>query len=68
MGTTNAARSETPSTVTKGAPSPAEIQEIAAEAVANVRTVERRLLGLPVRGHVAARVDAALARRGFQGR
>lgn len=49
----------------KRAPTPDEIRQIATEAVANVRTVERRLLRLPVRGKVAERVDAVLVRRGL---
>ena len=49
-------------------PTTTEIQEIAEEAIAHVRTVERRLLGLHVRGRVGERVDAALVRRGYQGR
>lgn len=42
-----------------------EIDEIADEAIAHRRTVERRLLRLPVRGRVAERIDAVLARRGI---
>jgi len=41
------------------------IADIAAEAHAHVRTVERRLLGLKVKGRVAQRVDVAIARRGI---
>lgn len=44
----------------------AEIEAIAAEAHAHARSVERRLLGLKIRGRVAARVDAAIARRGLR--
>lgn len=41
------------------------IEEVAAEAFGHPRSVERRLLKLPVKGRVAARVDAALDRRGL---
>ena len=43
----------------------ATIEDIAAEALSHTRTVERRLLRLPVKGKVAERVDAALVRRGL---
>ena len=38
-----------------------DISKIAVAAEAHERTVMRRLLGLPVRGHVAKRVDRLLA-------
>lgn len=41
------------------------IGAIAEETASHRRTVERRLLGLPVRGRVASRVDAVLAKRGL---
>jgi len=41
------------------------IATMAAEAHAHVRTVERRLLGLKVKGRVARRVDEVIARRGI---
>jgi hypothetical protein len=41
------------------------IDSIADETASHRRTVERRLLGLPVRGRVASRVDAVLAKRGL---
>jgi len=41
------------------------IDTIAEETASHRRTVERRLLGLPVRGRVATRVDAVLAKRGL---
>ena len=44
---------------------PPDIEEVAAAAIADPRTVQRRLLGLPVRGRVADRVDSELARRGY---
>jgi hypothetical protein len=37
--------------------------EIAAETDADVRTVSRRLRGLPVRGPVGGRIDRAIAKR-----
>ena len=46
-------------------PSPDELTEIARAAVAHEHSVTRRLLGLPVRGSVCARIDAELARRGY---
>lgn len=46
-------------------PSPEEIQAIALAAVAHCRSVERRLLRLPVRGAVSDRIDAELVRRGY---
>lgn len=41
------------------------VQEIADLTLSHVRTVERRLLGLPVRGRVRDRIDTELARRGL---
>jgi hypothetical protein len=41
------------------------IETIAEEAASHRRTVERRLLGLHVRGRVATRIDAVLAKRGL---
>ena len=64
MGTANDATSMLPAAPST-APSPTEIQQIADEAIAHVRTVERRLLGIHVRGRVGERVDEALARRGY---
>jgi len=43
----------------------AEIEEIARASVAHSRSVERRILRLPVRGHVSERIDAELRRRGI---
>jgi hypothetical protein len=48
---------------------PTHLDEVVADVVIKSggaeRTVYRRLLGLPVRGRVAARVDRALAERGI---
>lgn len=44
---------------------PETIRQIADAALAHVRSVERRMLGLPVRGRVADRIDAELAKRGL---
>jgi hypothetical protein len=41
------------------------ITEIANAAHAHRHSVEKRLAGLPVRGRVAGRIDAELARRGI---
>lgn len=42
------------------------IESAAQEAEAHPRTIERRLLGLPIKGHaLARRVDAVIARRGL---
>ncbi len=49
----------------RGVPTPEEIETIARAAVAHRRSVERRLLRLPVRGSVSDRIDAELARRGY---
>lgn len=46
-------------------PTPAEIAEIARAAIAHPYTVVRRMMRLPVRGHVAERIDAELTRRGL---
>lgn len=51
----------TPRTLTRE-----EIDEIAKAAVAHVRSVERRLCGLIVKGGVAARIDRELAKRGYR--
>ncbi len=72
MGTTNAARRQATATVMidekpRGVPTPEELEEIAAEAIAHRHSVTRRIVGLPVRGAVGARIDAALARRGYRG-
>lgn len=42
------------------------ISEIADESHSHPRSVERRLLRLPVRGRVEQRIDAALQRRGLR--
>lgn len=48
-------------------PSPAltddDVRAIARDSVSDVRTVLRRIAGLPVRGSVGARIDRELARR-----
>ena len=41
------------------------IRAIAEAALAHPQTVERRMLGLPVRGRVGARIDAELTKRGI---
>jgi hypothetical protein len=41
------------------------IAAIADAALAHRHSVERRLLGLPVRGRVGQRIDAELAKRGI---
>jgi hypothetical protein len=41
------------------------IAQIADEALADRRSVVRRLARLPVRGRVASRIDAAIARHGL---
>ena len=38
------------------------VERVAREAIANPRTVVRRMAGLPVRGAVAQRIDAVLAK------
>ena len=43
------------------------IARVADEANAHTRTVERRLLGLRVKGRVAIRVDTVLERHGLGG-
>jgi hypothetical protein len=40
---------------------PADVTELAIAADCDPRTVERRLAGLPVRGRVCRRIDAAIA-------
>ena len=46
----------------------ADVDRIAEEALADRRTVIRRLAGLPVRGRVQARIDRAMAKvRGIGG-
>lgn len=52
-------------TTTGRRPTLAEIREIADEALAHERSVERRILGLRVRGRVGERIDAVLIRRGI---
>ena len=42
------------------------IEAVAEEALAHKQTVERRMLGLRVRGRVGQRIDAALAKRGIK--
>ncbi|HWL85635.1 MAG TPA: hypothetical protein VNO21_07525 [Polyangiaceae bacterium] len=42
------------------------IKSVADEADVHERSVERRLLGLRVKGRVAKRVDAVLERRGLR--
>lgn len=41
------------------------ITVIADAALAHPRSVERRMLGLPVRGKVSARIDVELSKRGI---
>jgi hypothetical protein len=41
----------------------ADVRDIARDAVSDVRTVLRRIAGLPVRGAVGVRIDRELARR-----
>ncbi len=41
------------------------IATVADKAMCHRQSVERRLLGLPIRGRVGQRIDAELARHGF---
>lgn len=43
-----------------------DIEDIAEKSFAHVHSVEKRLLGRPVRGSVGKRIDAELARRGIR--
>lgn len=46
--------------------SDATIAAVAAEAVVHVLSVQRRMLGLRVRGKAGERIDAVLAKRGLR--
>lgn len=60
MALTNTATTDSPSINDE------TIEEVAAEACVHPRTIERRLLRLPIKGRaLTERADAALARRGL---